>query len=52
MTTPRKTGTRPTRAERRRLLVEQARLLFAVQGYRATTLEQVAAAPARRCRRS
>jgi AcrR family transcriptional regulator len=44
MTIPR--GRRPNgpRGERRRLLVEHARQLFAAQGYEATTLEQVAAA--------
>jgi AcrR family transcriptional regulator len=33
---------RPARGERRRLLVEHARQLFAAPGYEATTLEQVA----------
>ncbi len=35
-------SSRPSRGERRRSLVEQARHLFAAQGYEATTLEQVA----------
>ena len=47
MTAPqgrRNSGPRSARGERRRLVLEQARRLFAAQGYAATTLEQVAEA--------
>jgi AcrR family transcriptional regulator len=44
MTASRNPTPRPGRGERRRLALEQARGLFAAQGYAATTLEQVAAA--------
>jgi AcrR family transcriptional regulator len=46
MTAPqrRRNSNRRPRGERRRLIVEQARNLFAQQGYSATTLAQIAAA--------
>lgn len=39
-----KVPVRPTKAERKRQLMEQAKILFQTNGYRGTTTEQVAAA--------